>query len=225
MALTLEDLHSLALLSELDDTKKQTVLNQLNAKYYKRNEVVVQKGQPSSELFFLISGRLKVVDYALNGREVGFVFIEAGSHFGELALIDGKPRSASILATEKATVAVLPKQHAQTLMYSEPSVSKKLLKQLANIIRQNNEHMVMLGNTSAPNRVNILLMKYAQDINGVLTIEKPPTQTEIATMTNTTRETVSRTLSQLIDSGYIEKQGKKLTIIDPDGLERMMEEC
>jgi len=223
MTLTLEDLQNLALLSELDDNKKQVILNQLNAKNYKRNEAVVQKGQPSSELFFLLSGRLKVVDYALNGREVGFIFIEAGSHFGELALIDGKPRSASIVATERSVVAVLPKQHAQTLMYSEPSVSRKLLKQLANIIRQNNEHMVMLGNTSAPNRVNILLMKYAQNINGTLVVENPPTQAEIATMTNTTRETVSRTLSQLIEAGYIEKKGKRLTIINPDGLEQMIQ--
>jgi len=225
MTLTVGDLQKIALLSELETEKKQVLLKQLNVKVYKRNEVVVQKGQPSSELFFLISGRLKVVDYAPSGREVGFVFIEAGSHFGELALIDGKPRSASIVATEKTTVAILTKQHAKTLMYSEPSVSEKLLKQLANIIRQNNEHMVMLGNTSAPNRVNILLMKYARDINGQLVIEKPPTQSEMATMTNTTRETVSRTLSQLIEAGLIEKQGKKLTILDPAALEDMVLDC
>ncbi|MBY4679059.1 Crp/Fnr family transcriptional regulator [Marinobacterium arenosum] len=225
MTLTLADLHGLPLLGGLDDTKKQALLNQLNVRTYKRNEAVVQKGQPSSELFFLLNGRLKVVDYAPSGREVGFVFIESGSHFGELALIDGKPRSASIVATEKSTVAMLTKQHARTLMYSEPSVSEKLLKQLANIIRQNNEHMVMLGNTSAPTRVNILLLKYASEVNGQLVIEKPPTQSEMAIMTNTTRETVSRTLSQLIEQGVIEKQGKKLTILEPDALEEMVLDC
>lgn len=225
MTLTLRDIENVALLSALDDDKKQQLLNQLLVRQFKRNEIVVQKSQPSSELFFLLSGRLKVVDYSPAGREVGFVFIEAGSHFGELALIDGKPRSASILATEKATIAILPKQHARTLMYAEPSVSEKLLKQLANIIRQNNEHMLMLGNTSAPNRVNILLMKYAREINGQLVIEKPPTQSEIAMMTNTTRETVSRTLSHLIEQGLVRKEGKKITIEDVDALEDMVQDC
>lgn len=225
MALTLRDIEDVALLSDLDMDKQQALLKQLVVRSYKRNDVVVQKGQPSSELYFLLSGRLKVIDYSPSGREVGFVFIEKGSHFGELALIDGKPRSASILATEKATVALLPAQHARKLMYSEPSVSEKLLKQLANIIRQNNEHMVMLGNTSAPNRVNILLMKYAREINGALVIEKPPTQSEMATMTNTTRETVSRTLSHLIDRGLIRKDGKRITLLDPDALEDMVLDC
>ncbi len=225
MTLTLGDIEHVALLSDLSVDKKQLLLNQLLPRQFKRNEVVVQKGQPSSELFFLLSGRLKVVDYSPSGREVGFFFIEAGSHFGELALIDGKPRSASILATEKASIAILPKQHARTLMYTEPSVSEKLLKQLANIIRQNNEHMVMLGNTSAPNRVNILLMKYASEVNGQLVIEKPPTQSEIAMMTNTTRETVSRTLSQLIEQGLISKDGKRITIHNMEALEGLVLEC
>lgn len=225
MTLNLTDIESVALLSDLNLESKQKLLGQLLVRDYKRNEVVVQKGQPSSELFFLLSGRLKVVDYSANGREVGFVFIEAGYHFGELALIDGKPRSASILATEKSRVAILPKQHARTLMYSEPTVSEKLFKQLANIIRQNNEHMVMLGNTSAPSRVSILLMKHAQEQNGQLVIEKPPTQSEIAMMTNTTRETVSRTMSQLIEQGWVRKDGRRLTIVDPDALENMVLDC
>jgi len=225
MTLTLRDIEDVALLSDLETDRKLALLNQLNVRTYKRNEVVVQKGQPSAELFFLLSGRLKVIDYSPSGREVGFVFIEAGSHFGELALIDGKTRSATILATEKATVALLPAPHARKLMYSEPTVSEKLLKQLSNIIRQNNEHMVMLGNTSAPNRVNILLLKYAREIDGKLVIEKPPTQSEMAMMSNTTRETVSRTLSQLIDQGLIYKEGKKITIEDPDALEDMVLDC
>lgn len=225
MTLKLTDIESVALLSDLNAESKQKLLGQLLVRDYKRNEVVVQKGQPSSELFFLLNGRLKVVDYSPNGREVGFVFIEAGYHFGELALIDGKPRSASILATEKSRVAILPKQHARTLMYSEPTVSEKLFKQLANIIRQNNEHMVMLGNTSAPNRVSILLMKHAREHKGELVIEKPPTQSEIAMMTNTTRETVSRTLGQLIEQGLIRKEGKRITIQNPEAMEKLVLEC
>lgn len=221
MSITLNNLNKVALLAGLSKEKKEQLLKQLHVKTFKRNEVVVQKGQPSAELYFLLTGRLKVVDYSPNGKEVGFIFIEAGSHFGELALIDGQPRSATILATEKSEVAILNKASAQLLMYNEPTISESLLKKLSAIIRQNNEHMVMLGNTSAATRINIMLLKYAKEEHGELVIEKLPTQSELATMTNTTRETVSRTLSHLIDQGLIEKQGKRLVILDPEELEEM----
>lgn len=224
MTLSLRDLNNLNLLSDLPDKKKEEIAVQLHVKTFKRNEIVVHKGQPSAELYFLLKGRLKVIDYSPSGREVGFIFIESGTHFGEMALIDGEPRSASIVATETSEVAILHKQNAKQLMYSEASVSEKLLKKLSAIIRQNNEHMVMLGNTSAATRINILLLKYAKHIGDELVIEKLPTQTELAIMTNTTRETVSRTLSHLLEQGLIEKQGKRLIILDPEELEEMAQE-
>lgn len=216
-----QDINKIALLADLPIADKNTLTKQLHVKIFKRNEVVVHKGQPPSELYFLFSGRLKVVDYTASGREVGFIFIEAGSHFGELALIDSKPRSASIVATESSTVGCLSRNDARQLMFSAPSVSEKLLKQLASIIRHNNEHIVMLGSTSATARINIFLLKYAKMRHGSLTIEKLPTQSEFATMANTTRETVSRTLSQLMDRGLIEKQGKRLIILKPEKLQEM----
>jgi len=214
------DLNHIALLADLTEPEKVELLSSLQVRQFKRNEVVVHKGQPSSELFFLLAGRLKVVDYSADGREIGFMFIDAGAHFGELALIDGKPRSASIIATETSIVALLPSVAARKLMYSVPSVSEKLLKQLASIIRQANDHIVMLGNGSAYSRICILLRKYAiTRPDGVVLIKRLPTQNEIAIMTNTTRETVSRTLSQLIERGHIAKSGKQLIILSMDALE------
>lgn len=214
------DLKCIELLSGLTDPELETVAAAIHLKEFRRNDVVVHKGQPSSELYFLLKGRLKVIDYSTDGREVGFIFINKGSHFGELALIDGKSRSASIIATETSLVAVLPGTAAKNLMYEVPTVSEKLLKQLATIIRANNEHIVMLGNGSAYTRICILLRKYTRDDNGTLVIERLPTQTEIAIMTNTTRETVSRTLNQLVDQGIVQKSGKRLIILASEALER-----
>lgn len=218
MVIKPQEVKNIALLANLSDAEREGVANAMQVRAFKRNEVVVHKGQPSSELYFLLSGRLKVIDYAVDGREIGFIFIDAGSHFGELALIDGKPRSASIVATEVSKVAILPSTAARQLMYAVPSVSEKLLKQLASIIRENNEHIVMLGNGSAHSRICILLRKYAKKQNGIILIERLPTQNEIAIMANTTRETVSRTLNQLIERGYITKSGKRLIILSMDAL-------
>lgn len=224
MALQTAVLKQIALLSDLPDEVLVKLASQLHIKEFKKNETVVLKGQPSSELFFLFKGRLKVVDFSANGKEIAFMHINKGSHFGELALIDGKPRSASIVATESSTVAYLSSADAKQLMYTNPSVSEKLLKQLASIIRQNNERIMLLGSASATNRINILLLKYAKVEDQNLVIEKLPTQNEIATMTNTTRETVSRTLARLTELGLIKKEGKRIIIISPKELEKLNQE-
>ena len=220
MNLTLENLKGIQLLSGLPDNDLRSVQEKIILKGFKKGSVVVQKGQPSSELYFLIDGRLKVIDYSRDGREIGFMFIEKGNHFGELALIDGKPRSASIIAAEACSVAFLSKSDAQWLIYNTPSVSEKLLKQLAHMVRQTNEHVVMLGNTNAMSRICIMLIKLA-DNNKAGLIHKPPTQTELAAMTNTTRETVSRTLSILTEKGLIKKQGKQLEILNTEKLKTL----
>ncbi|MGH1462396.1 MAG: Crp/Fnr family transcriptional regulator [Neptuniibacter sp.] len=223
MELTPKALNQIRLLADLTPQEKEQLSRLLHVVECKKNELVVRKGQPSSELYFLISGRLKVVDYSADGREVGFIFIESGAHFGELALIDGKPRSASIVATERSIVAYLNSVEAQRLMFAVPSVSEKLLKQLANIIRQNNEHIVMLGSNSAQSRIAILLLKYARECQDGLVIQNLPSQNEIAIMTNTTRETVSRTLNLLSEQAIIHKKGKCITIPDPDLLDAFAE--
>ncbi|MBE9395960.1 Crp/Fnr family transcriptional regulator [Pontibacterium sp. N1Y112] len=221
MDVTPSDLDSIYLLADLSSVEKQELIKQLHVRQVKKADMVVHKGQPSSELYFLLKGRLKVVDYSSSGKEVGFLSIEAGSHFGEIALIDGKPRSASIVATEQSVIAFLSKSDAQNLMYSKPSVSEKLLKQLANIIRQNNDHIVMLGTTNAISRINIVLLKYAKPVNGELEIQKLPTQEELANITNTSRETVSRTLTLLIEKNLIKKSGRHIIILKPKELETM----
>jgi CRP-like cAMP-binding protein len=224
MRLEIQALNKIHLLAELSDEDKLKLIRQLHIKKFKRGEQVVIKDQPSTELYFLISGRLKVVDYSSSGREVGFIFIEEGAHFGELAFIDGKPRSASIVATESSTVAILSANEARQLIYTNPIVTEKLFKQLTHIIRQSNEQIVMLGSNSAVIRVRSLLLKYAKSSGKLLIIDKLPTTNELASMANTTRETVSRTLNQLIKMGVIAKQGSQLQILDVKKIEDLNKE-
>jgi len=216
-----EDLDHIKLLADLDPEIKERLLAHLHARTYAKNESVIQKGLASAELYFLISGRLKVVDFIQSGREIGFVFIEPGSHFGELALLDGQPRSASIIATETSVVAVLPKQQAHQLIFNVPVISKKLLLQLTATIRKDNEHIILLGSGSAYCRIYKLLIQHVQIEGGSCFIERILTQHEMAMMTNTTRETVSRAIGQLLERGVVQKQGRRLTVLKPDMLKDM----
>jgi CRP/FNR family cyclic AMP-dependent transcriptional regulator len=212
MKLQITDLDQMQLLEGLDYVVKQALLIHFHVRTYAENESVVQKGLVSAVLYFLVSGRLKVVDFIQCGREIGFVFISPGMHFGELALIDGRPRSASIIATTPSVVLVLPKKQAQQLIFAVPHVSKKLLLQLTDTIRKDNEHIILLGSGSAFCLIYRLLLQQMKRVDGEAIIERTFTQHEMAIMTNTTRETVSRAISQLQGMGVVKKEGKRLTV-------------
>lgn len=220
----LQEVNQIDLLEGIPSHEKVALSKKFQFRIFKRGEIVINKGQPPSGLFFLLNGRLKVVDYSASGREIGFIFIEQFAHFGELSLLDNKPCSASIIATAPSTVAFLPIGEARKLIYSTPSISEKLLTQLATIIRKNNEHIVMLGSNNAHSRICNLLLKQAQNQNGKLLINQLPTHNEIATMTNTTRETVSRTLNRLAEQGHIKKSGRFIVILSKSRLNALSEE-
>jgi CRP/FNR family cyclic AMP-dependent transcriptional regulator len=221
MKLQISDLDQMQLLEGLGPVIKQELLTHFHVRTYAKNESVVQKGLASAELYFLVSGRLKVVDFIQSGREIGFVFISPGMHFGELALIDGRPRSASIIATEPSIVLVLPKKQAQQLIFEVPHVSKKLLLQLTDTIRKDNEHIILLGSGSAFCRIYRLLLQQMERVDGEAIIERTFTQHEMAIMTNTTRETVSRAISQLQGMGVVKKEGKRLMVQKIDALKHL----
>ena len=221
MKLQTTDLDKMQLLEGLDPIIQNALLTHFHTRTYAKNESVVQKGLASAELYFLVSGRLKVVDFIQNGREIGFVFINPGMHFGELSLIDGRPRSASIIATEPSIVIVLPKKEAQQLIFSVPHVSKKLLLQLTDTIRKDNEHIILLGSGSAYCRIYKLLLQQIESVGGEAIIDRVLTQHEMAIMTNTTRETVSRAISQLQETGVVSKEGKRLIVQKLDALKHL----
>lgn len=221
MKIQISDLDKMQLLDGLDPVLKKALLTHFHVRTYAKNESVVQKSLVSAELYFLVSGRLKVVDFIQSGREIGFVFINPGMHFGELALIDGRPRSASIIATEPSVVIVLPKKQAQQLIFAVPNVSKKLILQLTDTIRKDNEHIILLGSGSAYCRIYKLLIQQVEQIEGETIIDHTLTQNEMAMMTNTTRETVSRAISQLQNMGVVKKEGKKLIVEKIDALKHL----
>jgi len=221
MKLQSSDLDKMRLLDALDAVEKMALVSHFHSRSYVKNESVLQKGLASSELYFLVSGRLKVVDFIQSGREIGFVFINPGMHFGELSLIDGRPRSASIIATESSVVIVLPKEHAEKLIFTAPDVSKKLLLQLADTIRKDNEHIMLLGSGSAYSRIYKLLLQQVVCGESESIIKHILTQHEMAMMTNTTRETVSRSISQLQAMGVVRKEGRKLIVNKLDTLRQL----
>ncbi|MDQ5769736.1 Crp/Fnr family transcriptional regulator [Thiothrix subterranea] len=222
--LTVASLRKVSLLEGLDDVALGIILKQLTVRRYEKRDIILQKGATDGELLFLLAGQLHVVDYTLQGKEVFLHVIQPGDYFGELSVIDGAPRSASIVAIKESVVAFLSKRHALNLFYNYPSVIERLLIRFAQVIRQASGRQMLLSIPSAHARVYVMLARMVRspDLHAetsTVTLENVPTQQEIAGMVNTTRETVSRAMQTLVKEGIIKRDKRKIVVLQPEVLE------
>lgn len=216
-------LQKIPLLSDLDSgTLSQVGMSMLFRKVEKGN-YILHKGGAGDYLLFLLAGRLRVVDLTEDGREIGLSMLSPGDYFGELSIIDGQPRSASVVASEPSLIALLPAAQAANLIFSYPTVAKRVMQRLTQKIRSDSNHRAILGIQSARRRVYALLEQLVRIAPGGLTvIENVPPQQEIAIMANTSRETVSRAVQALIQKGVIEKDLRRLIVRQPEQLKAMI---
>ncbi len=212
-------LNKMPLLAGLSEEALENVARVLLVRTANRKHAVVHKGGAGEHLLFLLSGRMQAVDITADGREIGLSFLSPGDFFGELSVIDGLPRSASVVACEACTYALLPRTEALNLIYKHPVVAERVFKRLAAGIRQSSNFRNILGISNAFQRVYALLDHLSLvGPGGLVVIERLPTQQEISIMANTSRETVSRAFQALIQRGVIEKDAKRLIVRQPAAL-------
>lgn len=210
-------LNKIPLLAGVDEATLRNVAGALQIRTADRGSRILHKGDAGDYLLFLLSGRLQAVDITEGGREIGLSFLEPGDYFGELSIIDGMPRSASVIACQPSMYALLSRHHALDLIHNNPLVAERMLKRFAATIRRASNFRTILGIPNAFQRVYALLDYLSQkDHGGLVVIERLPTQREISIMINTSRETVSRAMHLLIQRGVVEKDLRRLIVRRPD---------
>ncbi len=187
-------------------------------------ERIIERGQASQEVYFVVDGNVRVLNFAASGRVVSFATIGPGGFFGELAAIDGQPRSATVVAHTKCALAVLEGEEFRRLVLSFPKVGVALLRRLSEVIRLADERITDLSSLGAAQRVCLELLRLAErdPVVGKNWVVYPlPTQANIASRIGTTRETVARMISRLSADGIVERKSKSLYIRDRDRLEAL----
>jgi CRP-like cAMP-binding protein len=185
-------------------------------------EVVLDAGSDSREVFFIVEGAVVIVDFSLTGREVAFANLPAGDCFGELAAIDSRPRSASVVAREPSLIAILDSQHFVDLMQRRAEVTYRVLRRLITMVRNGDVRIMELSTLAATHRVYAEILRMAVPDLAVpdLWVVRPlPPLREVASRVSTTRETVARALSQLYPTGVVRRKGRNLYLMDRDKLE------
>lgn len=218
-------LRKIPLLSQLSDEEMVRVKTDLRIRQYAKRDIVLQKGAPGDSLLFLLTGSLQVIDITEDGRAIGLRMLQPGDFFGEIAVINGSLRSASVVALTPVLVALLPRATALHLFAHSPSVANQMLKFLAEKVQRDSEFRALLSihNTSRRIYTFLDLMKKKEEDGDVHVVENLPTHQDIANMINTSRETVTRTLLTLVQQGIIQKGTHKLIIIKPDALQKLVQ--
>jgi CRP-like cAMP-binding protein len=215
-------LRKIPLLSQLSDEEMQRVKSDLRVRTFAKREVVLQKGAAGDSLLFLLTGTLQVVDITEDGRAIGLRMLAPGDFFGEIAVINGSLRSASVVALTSGLVALLPRNTALHLFAHSPSVANQMLRFLAEKVQRDSEFRALLSIHNTSRRIYTFIDLLKQKTEGDLhVVENLPTHQDIANMINTSRETVTRTLLTLVQQGIIEKGTHRLIIIKPDALQKL----
>jgi CRP-like cAMP-binding protein len=177
---------------------------------------IVTQSEPGDAMFVIAQGRVKVVIYGDNGREVILTLLKTGEFFGEMALLDDLPRSANVIASEDSTVLMLRREQFADFVEKNPPVALNVMAELSRRLRRADEIIGNLATLDVYGRVAHIMIDLAKK-DGVETeegilIKEKPTQQDIASMIGTSRETVSRVLSEFQRRGFVEMRGREILL-------------
>ena len=222
---TKKSLRHVVILSGLDEAELAKVEARCKWRWCKPGQRIVEVGSPSSEIFLIVEGRVNIMDVSLSGREVVFAGLGPGECFGELAALDGQPRSASVVVAENSLIATLNSQHFVDLLRNRAEVSFRVLENLAHMVRTGDSRIMELTSMAASQRVYAELLRMAEpDAAGAgLWVVRPlPPLREIASRVSTTRETVARAMGQVYSTGLVKRKGRNLYLMDRAKLEELV---
>ena len=184
---------------------------------YDAGHQIISHMDDSTDVFLIVEGTVRVIIYSASGREVAFRDIGAGEHFGELAAIDGLPRSATVAALTNCAVASMSAEVFWEILKRYPEASAPLIRQLASSVRALTERVFEFSALAVRNRIHAELLRLARDhMDGenVAVVRPAPTHAEIASRISTNRESVTRELNQLSRDGLVERRSGALVICD-----------
>lgn len=217
----LDPLAAVTILACLDPAARARVSRLCRLSRFAAGAGVIGEDREGQEVVFVLEGRVRVIGRTESGRLVSFAEIGPGGHVGELAALDGGPRTADVEAITDCRVAILQPNAFTDLLHAHPCIAVALLRELARVIRTADLRITELSTMGALERLARELMRRARPLpgsNGGLLVEPMPTQEQLASVTGATRETVARLLAQLQHAGLTRRNGSRLTILDADKL-------
>jgi CRP-like cAMP-binding protein len=220
-----EVLAAIPFFSGLDSVSLERVGQGMRTRRFRRGEVIFHMGDPGDALFIVASGAIKIMLPSETGDEAILATLRTGDVFGELALLDGAPRSATATALEPTETLVLPRDRFRDLLATEPAIRDALLASLAGELRRLTNHVEELHFLDITGRLASRLTRLATDSgtrqpDGTIRLGSRLTQGDLAAMIGCTRQSVNKLLGMFTDDGLIRLDRDTIVILDYEGLTR-----
>ena len=211
-------LRAVPLFADLQDEEIERISLNARNRTYPKGSVIVFEDDPGDALYVVVSGKVKVVLTGDDGREVILATLTDNDFFGEMSLIDDEPRSAHVIAMDDADLLVLRREDFQKRLHETPRIAIGLLGALCKRLRLADKKIGGLALLDVSGRVARLLVEMADENDGV-TVRRAITHHTIAQMIGSSRETVSRSISNMVDQGLIGVTRTAITIKNRPALE------
>ena len=216
------DFTRVEVLSYLSDQELSLLREQCTACVFSAGNVIVERDEEDQSVYFIMYGRVHVLNYSSAGRIVTYLSLAEGGMFGEMAAIDGLPRSAWVCAVNDCMVIKISKEIFVSFLQKNPTFSMAVMRKLSKNLRELDERLVNVLSMRAEQRVCVEIISMAKSNNvksELYCVVEMPTQSNFANLVGLSRETVSRVLSRLRSDGLVKISGNGLDILDRKGLE------
>jgi len=206
----------------LDARQIDTLASLAVRRHYEARETVIEKGDPALHIYVIVSGRLKAITSGNTGRQATFSVMGAGEVFGEVALLDDQPRSATITALEKCELLTIGRAEFLHFLERAPTAAVALLRVLAGRLRRLSEKVEDGASLEVVGRLAKQLLRLAnrygkKELDGIR-IDLKLSQQDLGDMVGATRESVNKQLRAWVEEGLIHKRGGNLVLCDPEAL-------
>lgn len=207
----------------LDPDALERLAASMRSRRFRRGEVIFHIGDPGDALFVIVSGEVKISLPSETGDEAILATLRPGDVFGELALLDGAPRSASAAALMPTETVILPRDRFRELIATETGVRDALLASIAGELRRLTTHVEELHFLDITGRLAARLVRLAQEsgtplADGSLRLRTNLTQADLAAMVGCTRQSVNKLLGQFTDDGLLRLERDGIVVTDLEGL-------
>lgn len=214
VGVSLTVLRALPIFETLDDESLRPLTRVAMLRKVPRHTVVLKAGDRTDNIYFVLSGALKVQISDEEGREVILSMLRPGELFGEMGVLDDHPRSATVLAVEQSEVVVIGKADFKQCLVDNPDVSFFIMRNLTRRLRLADRNIESLALLDVYGRVARLLLETAETVDGRQVVTHKLTKQDIAKMIGASREMVSRVMRDLTAQGLIAEQDGHLVLVD-----------
>lgn len=218
-------LRRIELLQGLEVSVIEELAKYLSWRRVRAEEQVISREAADRDVHLVVGGRVRAAAFSVDGKQVTYREIGAGELFGELAAIDGRTRSADVIALQDSLLASMSPKTFRKLLSEHEGVSERMLRRLATSVREMTDRVFELSTLGVRNRVHAELLRLAR--RGIMAgnearIDPAPRHGDIANRVSTYREQVTREFSLLSSQGVIAREGHCLVVRDVALLERMV---